>query len=117
MKTSSFIFCLIAAVSFSTNAQSQTRISVRNSAGFSQAMGQLRPGTTLLLQPGTYSGGIYLRDIAGNDKQPIVIQGADANNPPVFEGGGSQAFHLANCSYVTLKNMMIRGFSNQRHEH
>ncbi len=39
----------------------------------------------------------------------VVIQGADATNPPVFEGG-SQAIHLANCSYVTLRNIRVRGF-------
>jgi hypothetical protein len=99
----------MAVVPFSMNAQSQKNINVKNSSQLSQAIGKLRPGTTLLLAPGVYSGGVYLRDIAGNDKQPIVIQGTDATNPPLFKGG-SQAFHLANCSYITLRNMKVRGF-------
>jgi hypothetical protein len=109
VRTSIFVFCLMTAVPFSTHAQSQGRVSVKNSSELRQAIGELRAGTTLLLEPGVYSGNIYLRDIAGNDKQPIVIQGADPANPPVFEGG-SQAIHLANCSYVTLRHMKVRGF-------
>ena len=98
----------MAVVPFSTHGQT-TSITIKNSSEFSQAIDQLRPGTTLLLEPGMYSGNVYLRDIAGQARRPIVIQGADANHPPVFEGG-NQAFHLANCSYVTLRNMRVRGF-------
>ena len=107
------IFCLIAAVPFSTNAQSERKkVSVKNSSEFSQAIRELRPGTTLLLEPGTYSGGIYLRDIEGKDGRPVVIEGTDPNNPPVF-AGGSQAMHLANCSYITLRNIKVSGFPLQ----
>jgi hypothetical protein len=105
-----FVFCLIAAIPFSTNAQSERRkVSVKNSSEFSRAIGELRPGTTILLEPGTYSGGIYLRDIEGKDGRPVVIEGTDPNNPPVF-AGGSQAMHLANCSYITLRNIKVSGF-------
>jgi hypothetical protein len=67
---------------------------------------RLTPGTTLLLAPGTYTGGIYLENISGTDAAPIVIRGIDPNNPPVFSGGG-QALHLADCSYVTLSNLVV----------
>lgn len=109
-RTTLILLCLIATVPFSTNAQSERmKVSVKNSSQFSRAIGELRPGTTLLLEPGIYSGGIHLRDIEGKDGQPIVIEGADPNNPPVF-AGGSQAMHLANCSYITLRNIKVRGF-------
>lgn len=102
--------CLIAVVSFPTNARAKTReIRVRDSSEFSRAVGVLKPGTTLLLEPGTYSGGIYLRNIEGKDEPPVVIEGTDPKNPPVF-AGGSQAIHLANCSNMTLRNLKVKGF-------
>ncbi|MHC4300733.1 MAG: chondroitinase-B domain-containing protein, partial [Planctomycetota bacterium] len=85
------------------------RVSVGNSSELAQAVSQLKPGTTILLEPGTYSGGIYLGNISGKDGLPIVIQGVDPDNPPVFEGG-KQAFHLADCSYITLRNIKVKGF-------
>jgi len=67
------------------------------------------PGTTILLDPGEYAGGLYLENIAGTEESPIVIKGADPNDPPVFRGGG-QALHLADCRYLTLKNLRAEGF-------
>ena len=105
-----FVFCLIAAFSFPTNAQEETRkVRVRDSSEFSRAIRALKPGTTLLLEPGTYRGGIYLRNIEGKDEQPIIIEGIDPDNPPVF-AGGSQAIHLANCSNTTLRSLKVKGF-------
>lgn len=110
MKECFFVFCLIATVPFSTNAQSERKkVSVKNSSEFNQAIGELGPGTTLLLEPGIYSGGIYLRDVAGENGLPIMIEGTNPDNPPLFEGG-NQAMHLANCSYITLRNIRVRGF-------
>jgi len=109
VKVSVFIGCLLALVPFFSNAQAERRITVKNSLEFKLAVEVLTPGTTVLLASGVYSGGVSLRDIAGLEKRPIVIQGADVTNPPVFEGG-SQAIHLANCSYVTLRNIRVRGF-------
>jgi len=105
-----FVFWLIAAVSFPTNAQPETReVRVKDSSELSRAIRTLRPGTTLLLEPGIYSGGIYLRDIEGKDEQPVVIEGTEPDNPPVF-AGGSQAIHLANCSNMTLRSIKVKGF-------
>ena len=67
------------------------------------------PGTTILLEPGEYAGGLYLEHVAGTEESPIVIQGADPNDPPVFQGGG-QALHLADCRYLTLKHLRAEGF-------
>ena len=110
MKQYIFVFWLIAAVSFPTNAQPETReVRVKDSSELSRAIRTLRPGTTLLLEPGIYSGGIYLRDIEGKDEQPVVIEGTEPDNPPVF-AGGSQAIHLANCSNMTLRSIKVKGF-------
>jgi len=105
-----FVFWLIAAFSFPTNAQEETKkVRVKDSSELSRAIRALRPGTTLLLEPGIYSGGIYLRDIKGKDEQRVVMEGTDADNPPVFTGG-RQAIHLANCSNMTLRNIKVKDF-------
>ncbi len=84
-------------------------ILVKNSLEFRQATRTLKPGTTLLLSPGTYEGNIYLSNISGTDKAPIIIRGVDPNNPPLFSGG-SQAIHLSDCSYLILSTLKAKGF-------
>jgi pectate lyase len=85
------------------------KVRVKNSSELSRAISTIRPGTTLLLEPGLYSGGIYLRNIEGKDKQPVVIEAADPDNPPVFTGG-RQAIHLADCSNIIMRNIKVKGF-------
>lgn len=85
-------------------------ICVADSAGLREALGQLGPGTTLSLEPGVYRGGVYLHRVNGTADAPIVIQGLDPNDPPVFRGGGGQAIHLADCSYITLRHLRVEGF-------
>ncbi|HLB74893.1 MAG TPA: right-handed parallel beta-helix repeat-containing protein, partial [Sedimentisphaerales bacterium] len=84
-------------------------ISIDNSSQLRTAITKLKPGDTLLIAPGDYAGGIYLADTSGTKDAPITIHGADPNNPPLF-AGGSQAFHLADCSYITLGNLKVKGF-------
>ena len=84
-------------------------IRVGDSAELRAAAAQLMPGVTLLLEPGDYEGGLYLHGLAGTEHAPIIIQGADPNNPAVFKGGG-QAMHLSDCRYVTLRNLRAEGF-------
>jgi hypothetical protein len=83
-------------------------IRVADSPSLRTALGQLVPGTTLLLEPGTYEGGLYVQ-AAGTEQAPIVIQGADPNRPPVFQKGGS-ALHFSDCRYVTLRSIRVEGF-------
>ncbi|MBA7646879.1 hypothetical protein ES703_54645 [subsurface metagenome] len=82
---------------------------VRNSSEFHKAIRELEPGTTILLAPGSYQGGLYLHAIAGTKEAPVVIRGADPNNPPLFTGG-RQAIHLSDCSYVILSNLKAKAF-------
>ena len=105
-----FAFWIIAAFSFHMEAKEEVKqVRVKNSTELNQAISKLSPGTTLLLEPGIYSGGIYLSNIEGGDEMPVVIEGMDPNNPPVFAGGG-QAIHLADCSNITLRNIKVKGF-------
>lgn len=110
MKQYILIFWVITAFSFPLKAKGGVnKIYIHNSAELSQAIRALRPGTTLLLEPGIYSGDIYLSDIEGSNKKPVVIEGTDSQQPPVFAGSG-QAIHFADCSHITLRNIKVRGF-------
>jgi hypothetical protein len=85
------------------------QIEVRNTVGLKDAIRRLKPGTTVILAPGEYQGGIRIGGIHGTEEQPIVIRGADPEKPPRFRGG-SVAIHLSDSSYVTLSDLSVSGF-------
>jgi parallel beta helix pectate lyase-like protein len=84
-------------------------IIVNNSSELRRALQNAQPGDTVSIAPGNYRGGIHLSNISGTRNKRIVIQGRDPKNPPLFTGG-SQALHLANCNYITLRNIQVKGF-------
>jgi hypothetical protein len=65
MRQQVLVLWLIAAVLLPahTEARAET-VHVKNSSEFSSAAARLKPGTTLLLEPGDYAGGLYLADIS-----------------------------------------------------
>lgn len=81
----------------------------RDDAGLRAALAQLRPGVTLLIAPGVYSGRHDLAGVSGTAAAPIVICG-DPADPPVFTGGGSEAWHLSACNHLTLRDLIVRGY-------
>lgn len=71
-----------------------------------QALNQAQAGTTILIAPGTYRGGLSRSSLRGTKEQPIVIAAADSNQPPVLDGGGS-ALHLTSPEFVELRGLVI----------
>jgi hypothetical protein len=107
-RVTSLVCLLLACAPSSVRA---VEVRVTNSEQLRAAIGQLAPGTTLLLAPGVYEGGLYLDKVAGTQDAPVAIMGQDANNPPIFRGGGGTAMHLADCNYLTLRNLHVEGYS------
>jgi len=104
------VLYVVSALAFMLCAPANAaRITVATSSQLRSAIRKLQPGDTLLIAPGDYAGGIYLADTSGTKDAPITIRGAEPNNPPLFSGGG-QAFHLADCSHITLANLKVKGF-------
>ena len=101
---------LVSIVLSSFGNLSARDITVRNSAELSNALRTVEDIDTILLAPGEYTGGIYIRDISGRAGAPITIQAADPNNPPVFSQGGGQAIHMADCSHITLAHIVVQGY-------
>ena len=109
MKTIIFIF-LVSIIHGAFSNLCAGDITVHNSAELLNVLRKAQDIDTILLAPGEYTGGIYIRDISGRTDAPIIIRGADPNNPPVFSEGGSQAIHMADCSYITLADIVVRGY-------
>lgn len=65
------------------------------------------PGSTLLIAPGTYSGGLSLRGIRGTKDKPITIAGADPKNPPVIAGGGA-CLHVVSPTFLQIRDIVFQ---------
>ena len=102
-------YLVLAAIMMAPGSLHAQEILVQDSAQLRSAIRKLRPGDTLLIASGEYSGAIYLGKVSGTETAPITIRGADPDNTPVFTRG-SQAFHFANCSYLTVSNLKVKGF-------
>jgi hypothetical protein len=79
------------------------------------ALRSLKPGDTLLLDPGTYDNpadvpGLPIFNLNGSPTQPIVISGPDSGPRPLFVGRSTHnTVRLSNASYVVLRNFDIDG--------
>ncbi|HNS19525.1 MAG TPA: right-handed parallel beta-helix repeat-containing protein [Sedimentisphaerales bacterium] len=102
--------CWVGLICVLGGSLSGQEIRVDGSSELRAVLGHLMPGMTVSLQPGVYEGGLYLSNVAGTENAPIVIQGAEPNVPPVFRGGGGQAFHFADCSHLVVKSIRVEGF-------
>ena len=80
-------------------------VRVSDAEGLRRALRDPKPGTTILLAPGTYEGGHRVAGAAG-----IEIRGADPKDPPLFAGGGSTAFHFSACSGIRVAHLRVKGF-------
>lgn len=85
--------------------------SVRTNEELRAALAGLTAGAEIAIAPGEYQGGIWLTDVSGTAGAPIVIRGADPAAPPMFTGGGSEAWHLSDCNHLVLRDLAVRGYS------
>jgi len=83
-------------------------VSVDSISTLRAAMLRARPGTTIRIAAGDYSGSLAVRGISGAAGARITIRGAHPNSPPVFHGP-STAMHLADCNYITLADFIVDG--------
>lgn len=97
---------LLLLVTTALRAEDRT-VRVADDAALRAAVAAAKPGTRILIAPGKYRPGLYAT-LVGTEKEPIVIEGADGKNPPLFEGG-TEALHLSDCAYLTLRNIACKG--------
>src|SRR5436189_4473538 len=82
-------------------------VRVKTRDELASALREAKAGTTILIEPGTYPGGLSEGDLFGTPTQPIVIRGADPKQPPVIEGGSS-GLHLSSAQHLELRDLIIR---------
>lgn len=83
-------------------------VAVSNAAELRAALSDATAGTTILMAPGTYAGGISARGLKGEAGRPIVLRAADAKTPPTIEGGAS-GMQLSDVSDLELHDLIITG--------
>ncbi len=83
------------------------QVSVQDIGSLRAAVATAQPGTTILIGPGTYVGGLYSDRLAGTSSRPIVIKAADPSRRPRFVGTNGVQFQKA--SYLTIENIDIEG--------
>jgi hypothetical protein len=104
-----FLCIMMIASTLATRAMSQEpEVIFDNTQQLRQALTQAKPGIRILLAPGTYEGGLYLRDLHGVPGNPIVLAAADPKRPPVIHGGGN-CIHFADVSYLEMHNLILSG--------
>lgn len=74
------------------------------------AVNQATAGTAVIIHAGTYFGGIFLNNVAGNASAPIWIGGATGESRPIIEGGGT-VMQVSRAKYVVLHDLEFRGAS------
>lgn len=87
-------------------ASAADTVRVADRAQFVRALGAARPGTTILIAPGTYQGGLSRAGLRGTEAEPIVIAAADPKNPPEIRMGGS-GLHFSGAEHLELRDLVI----------
>ena len=64
-----------------------------------RAAADAKPGATILIAPGEYVGGVFLKGLHGAAGRPIVIAGQSRDNPPRFVGGSG--FQISGASHLS----------------
>ncbi len=65
------------------------------------------PGAEIRLHAGTYPGGQFIENLAGNADAPIWIGGAPGESLPIIEGR-SEGIHLVGARYVIIHDLEVR---------
>jgi len=68
----------------------------------------LKPGDTLVLAPGTYTGGLPISNLNGTEDAWITIRGPASGAAAIFEGQSCcNTVELVDASYVAIENLTI----------
>src|SRR5688572_4281247 len=81
-------------------------VRVANRDELALALRDPKPGTPILIAPGTYRGRLSADRLRGTREQPIVVAGTNPQKPPVIEGGGG-GLHLSSPAHVELRDLVL----------
>ncbi len=95
---------MITAAVFLLALPQAEMVRVETTDGLRAALAAAKPGTQILVEPGTYPGGQQFSDIVGRSDAPIVIRASDPDNPPKIVGGTS-GWQFSRVSYLELQDL------------
>lgn len=75
---------------------------------FRAAVNAATPGTTILLRPGTYTGGLWFSNVQGTADKAIVIGAADPTQRPVIQGG-LEGLQISNAAHLVVRDLIFEG--------
>jgi hypothetical protein len=70
------------------------------------AIKSAKPGDTVLIHPGIYSGGKWIVGIQGTPEKVITVRAADPKSPPVISGGLA-GWQFSACSYLVIEDIVF----------
>lgn len=78
-------------------------------ADYTDKLAQLKPGDTLHLAAGEYTGGLKLAGLHGQDDAPIVITGPEAGSAIFRAAAGANTVNVENASYLVIRRLVLDG--------
>src|SRR5437773_10868765 len=98
-----FILSLLAAFG---SAWPLSSILTADPSNYQSMVSGLRPGDTLNLAAGSYSGDLYIDGLNGTSGAWITIQGPSSGPPAVFLADPSNnTINISNSSYLAVKHL------------
>lgn len=104
-----FALTMVVALAFAAAANAQgtsATVPVRTRDELQRAVAGAKPGTKIVIAPGTYEGKLAFSRLQGTEDQPIILAAADPAQPPVIQGGNF-CLRLSNPAYVELHNLVL----------
>lgn len=111
LKLKTFFFAILVFYSNTITAD----VFTGNPNNYLTLLRGLASGDTLLLEPGTYDDpndvpGLPFFNMHGEPEKPIVISGANPQDPPVLLGRSTHnTVRFDNASYIEIRNIVIDG--------
>ena len=101
------IACATVVLGIASLSAHADTIIVNTTAGFDTALDTANPGDEILLEPGTYTGGIFAAGVTG-----VTVASLDATNPAVIDATGrTNGIQLSDAVDVTLADLVIENAS------
>ncbi len=106
MQTKVSLVLLFVSVIYATGAAA--RDLTATPTNLRQQVAALQSGDNLLLQPGKYPGGIWLKGLYGRPDAPITIRGQGPQTV-LLGREGTNTVDLSDCQWLVLRDLMFDG--------
>ena len=102
---------VLASLAFGPAAAGATTYN-GNPATYLPLLASLQAGDTLVLAPGTYTGGLTFANRHGQTGSPIVVQGPESGPPAVFQARSCcNTVSITDSSYLEIRDLELDGMN------